>query len=87
MPTFCRLSRLLDTQSTLGIFPMPTKKKPQSYCFCGFWGWPVSSADRAKTDYFSKDSTLCGCWFAWASMAVAACWMIWFFDKLVDAVA
>jgi hypothetical protein len=23
-----------------GIFPMPPKKKPQSYCFCGFCGWP-----------------------------------------------
>ena len=41
----------------------------------------------AVMHYLSKDSTLCGCWFAWASMAVAACWMIWFFDRLVDAAA
>ena len=23
--------------------------------------------------YFSKDNTDCGCWLAWANMAVAAC--------------
>ena len=37
--------------------------------------------------YFSKDKTACGCWLAWANMAVAACWMIWVLDSWVDAVA
>jgi hypothetical protein len=26
--------------------------------------------------YLSNDKTICGCWLAWAKMAVAACWTI-----------
>ena len=45
------------------------------------------AATRAGQDYFSKASTDCGCWLACASMAVAACWMIWFLDSWLEAVA
>ena len=37
--------------------------------------------------YFMSESTLWGCWLAWASMAVAACWMIWVLDSVAEAVA
>ena len=42
---------------------------------------------KAERVYFSSDSTDWGCWLAWASMAVAACWMIWFLDNWLEAVA
>ena len=34
-----------------------------------------------------RDSTLWGCWLAWANMAVAACWMICDLDSVAEAVA
>ncbi len=37
--------------------------------------------------YLSSASTLWGCWLAWASMAVAACWMIWVLARVVVATA
>ena len=42
---------------------------------------------KAERVYFSNASTDWGCWLAWASMAVAACWMICDRDRLEEAVA
>ena len=41
----------------------------------------------AGSVYFNSASTLCGCWLAWANMAVAACWTICDFDSWVLAMA
>lgn len=54
----------------------------------GLWGTRQGRVEAgASAAYFSSDRTDCEDWFAWASMAVAACWMICVRASSVVAVA
>jgi hypothetical protein len=77
LATFCRYGPALPLGTRPGS-DLGTKKSPS---------WDGLFIAKADSAYFSKDSTDCGCWLACASMAVAACWMIWFLDSWLEAVA
>lgn len=77
-----------------------TRQMPRCAGTGAFSTLPTRPSARAKPEersgrlnaaalhaYCSSDSTICGCWLAWASMAVAACCTIWARASSVVALA
>ena len=77
---------LLHCSAQFSQHPSPRKKPPFQVAF-GFAAKLASGGKRLAKAYFSKASTLCCDWLAWANMAVAACEMICALAKLVDSLA
>ena len=78
----CAQSLLLLSRQTS---PHKPKKPPIKSGF--FEERRVFAGDHQVKTYFSRASTLCCDWLAWANMAVAACETICDLARLVDSLA